>query len=290
MTPPLDAGGGLAWRPLLEGMAASVAAAVGAVAGTEAGRERLTVGAGGDRTAIVDRVAEDAVIGACDRLHAAGMRFLLRSEELGERRYGADLPVLLVDPVDGSGNAMAGIPYYSTSLAVLKGETLGDVVAGVVRNLAGPGTFSAVRGAGAERDGQALRPLAVGLSDSGGIPILIIEAHRQLGARSATQVRLGRLLERAGRVRMLGSSALSLCQVASGAASALVAPDGMRAWDAAAALCVLGEVGAVVTDLGGNPVTGDAAGFGWRTPLVASLDAGVHARVLELLAEGQPTE
>lgn len=275
-----------AWRPLLEGMAASVAAALRGVTGTEQGRVGLEIGASGDRTAVVDRVAEDAVMAACERLAMAGMRFHLRSEEVGERDYGAPSPVLLVDPVDGSRNAMFGLPYYCTSLAVLDGPTLGDVAAGVVRSLSGPGTYSAVRGGGAQLDGRPLAHLRVGLGRGGSIPMLVLEAHRAFGRTLPHEAApLAALLRSCGRVRLLGSSALSLCMAAAGAASAVVAPDGMRAWDCAAGLLLLREVGAIVTAIDGTAVDPVPAEFGRHTTLVASLDAGVHRRVLELLAE-----
>lgn len=265
-------------------MAAAVAAALRGVTGTEAGRETLGIGAGGDRTAIVDRVAEDAIVGACERLAAGGARFLLRSEETGDRSFGADSPVLLVDPVDGSRNAMVGLPYFCTSLALLDGPTLGDVAAGVVRSLSGPGTFGAVRGRGAQRDGRPLRPLDVRLLDGGRVSMLLLEAHRGFGRdHPPSTAALAPLLRQASRVRIGGSSALSLCLAAAGTASAVVAPDGMRAWDCAAGLRVLEEAGATVTDLEGAPLGAVPAEFGRRTPIVASLDATVHARVIELL-------
>lgn len=255
-----------------------VAAAVAGWIGTEQGREALTIGAGGDRTAMVDRVAEDAVITYCEALHASGLRFLLRSEELGDREFGATSPVLLVDPVDGSINAKQGIPYHCTSLALLDGPTFGDTVVGVVRNLAGPGLFSAVRGEGVWHDGAPLRPLSVALVN-GRIPVLIMEAVSRPG-RIAQQAAL---LEVVGRLRVLGASALSLCQVASGAASAIVSPAGMRAFDCAAGLLVLREGGAVVTDLAGADVGGAEAGLHSRVRLVASRSADVHQTVLSLL-------
>jgi Inositol monophosphatase family len=164
------------WRQRLEEMAEAVHAAVGGLLGTERGREGLSIGAGGDRTAMVDRVAEDAVIARCEQLAAAGARFLLRSEELGDRAFGASTPMLLVDPVDGSINAKQGLPYHCTSLALLDGDSFGDAVVGVVRSLAGPGTYSAVRGGGVWRDGEPLRPLQVALRDDGRIPVVVLEA------------------------------------------------------------------------------------------------------------------
>jgi myo-inositol-1(or 4)-monophosphatase len=260
-------------------MAEAVDRAVHDQLGTEHGRESLSVGAGGDRTAVVDRVAEDAVIAHCERLARDGARFLLRSEELGERDFGAASPVLLVDPVDGSINAKQGLPYHCTSLALIEGDTFAATTVGVVRNLAGPGLYSAVRGEGAWRDGAPLRPLQVGLAADGRLPVLIVEA--VLTPRLL--LRQARLLERCGRVRIFGAAALSLCQAASGAATALVAPGGLRSFDCAAGLLVLDEMGAVVTDLAGQPVGATRADLTARVALVASLSREAHQTVLSLL-------
>ncbi len=260
-------------------MAEAVDTAVRGYIGTEGGRESLSVGAGGDRTAVVDRVAEDVVIAHCERLAAEGARFLLRSEEVGDRDFGATHPILMVDPVDGSINAKQGLPYHCVSLALIEGDSFGDTTVGVVRSLAGPGLYSAVRGEGAWRDGRPLRPLAVELTADGRIPVVVLEAVLRPPVIAAHR----RLLERCGRVRLLGAAALSLCQAASGAASAFVAPGGLRAFDCAAGLLLLDEVGAVVTDRAGNSVAGLAADLATRVRLVASLNPEVHQTVLSLL-------
>ena len=224
---------------------------------------------------MVDQVAEEIVVAACERFASEGLRFRLRSEELGDRSFGADSPTLLLDPVDGSLNAMQGLPYFCTSLALVDGEHLGDVVVGVVRNLATGTVFSAVRGRGALRDGQPLQPLPVAV-ERGRVPILMVEA-----VGSAT---LGRILPvivgTARRARLCGSAALSLCLVASGAASALISPEGMRAHDCAAALLLIEELGGTVTDLAGRGLDRLPARVDARVPVVASLDAAAHALVL----------
>jgi myo-inositol-1(or 4)-monophosphatase len=266
-------------------MAADIAAALEGLPGTEEGRVPLQVGAGGDRTVVLDRRAEDVVIAACEALAAGGARFLLRSEELGDRSYGADRPTLLVDPVDGSLNAMSGIPYYCTSLCLVDGLRVRDAAVAVVRNLAMPRVYTAVRAGGATCDGAPMRPLAVELDDRGRLPMLLLE-----GMNSVRRVStLTPLLAGTRRLRLLGSAALSLCQAASGAASAVVAPEGMRPYDCAAGLLLLRESGAVVTDVDGRPLDDRALGFGERLPVVASRSPAVHGRTLELLAEGTRT-
>ena len=70
-------------------------------------------------------LAADAA--ALNVLHRAGFRVV--SEESGETGSGELLVV--VDPIDGSTNCDRGIPYFSTSLAVLEGDQL---IAGLVAN------------------------------------------------------------------------------------------------------------------------------------------------------------
>jgi len=68
-------------------------------------------------------------------------------------------------------------------------------------NLAGRGVYSALRGQGAWRDGEPLRPLAVGLREGGRIPVVVMEAVLS----PPVIARHLRLLERCGRVRLLGA-------------------------------------------------------------------------------------
>ena len=76
---------------------------------------------------------------------------MLVSEELGERTFGAGGPVrVVVDPIDGSVNAKRGIPFFSLSLAVADGPTMGDVTFGFVHD------FGARRGVG--RGARAAAP------------------------------------------------------------------------------------------------------------------------------------
>jgi len=240
------------------------------------------VGAGGDRTAVVDRRAEDVVVAACEAVAAAGTHFLLRSEELGDRAFGAERPILLVDPVDGSLNAMHGIPYYCTSLCLVDGDRVGDAAVALVRSLATPRVYAAVRGGGATLDGAPLRPLRVGLDARGRIPMVLLEGMSTVRRIDA----LAPLVAASRRMRLLGSAALSLCQAAAGSASAVVAPAGMRAYDCAAGLLLLRESGAVSTDLDGRPLEDRPLDLAARFPIVTSLSAEVQALALRLLVEG----
>ena len=83
--------------------------------GRPEGAEKLGIGAGGDITLKLDKIAEDIII---TKLMSLGNVKLI-SEEIGETSFGEPEVVIIADPLDGSTNAKQGIPQFSISLAVL---------------------------------------------------------------------------------------------------------------------------------------------------------------------------
>jgi fructose-1,6-bisphosphatase/inositol monophosphatase family enzyme len=202
-------------------------------------------------------IATDTAVHAV--LDAAGVGVL--SEESGLSGADADI-VVVVDPLDGSTNAAQGLPWYATSLCAVDGD--GPRVA-VVRNLASGEEFTAVRGAGAWRDGVPLapRPAAARLSDA----VVGLSGHpaRHLGWR---------------QFRALGALALDLCAVAEGRLDAYLdcSVDAHGVWDYLGGVLVCREAGATVVDARGRDlVVLDPAAR--RTPV-----AGPAAVVAELVA------
>ena len=85
----------------------------------EARSRPVGTGEGGDETVAIDLAAENAIVARLEQLHRAGAELVLVSEELGERRFGADPDLrVVVDPIDGSVNAKSCIPFFSFSVAV----------------------------------------------------------------------------------------------------------------------------------------------------------------------------
>jgi myo-inositol-1(or 4)-monophosphatase len=114
----------------------------------------LRQGEGGDETTAIDAAAEDAVVA---RLEALATDFVLVSEELGERVFGAGGPSrVIVDPIDGSVNAKRGIPFFSLSLAVAEGPTMEDVTFGYVYDFGAREEWVAERGRGVHLNGRTL--------------------------------------------------------------------------------------------------------------------------------------
>ncbi|WP_201353612.1 inositol monophosphatase family protein [Hydrogenimonas urashimensis] len=92
--------------------------------------EHGDVGAGGDRTAGIDTLAERIYI---EKLSGFGK---IDSEEAGI--VGEGEATIVIDPIDGSDNAISGLPYFGSSIAL---ERRGRVEEAVVVNLANGDCF-----------------------------------------------------------------------------------------------------------------------------------------------------
>jgi myo-inositol-1(or 4)-monophosphatase len=193
-------------------------------------------GEGGDDTTAIDQAAEDAVV---ERLAALGQDFVLVSEELGTRVFGAGGELrVVVDPIDGSVNAKRGIPFFSFSLAVAEGPTMADVVFGYVYDFGSGEEWTAERGRGAFLQGEAIG----GVRPKERIEILSFEGTT---ARAIAD-RIDAVLPLVGRVRVMGSLALSLCHLAAGRVDAVCSLKQARSVDIAAAQLLVRECGLVV--------------------------------------------
>ena len=235
-------------------------------------RERVVgAGKGGDDTTAIDDAAERAVVALLDD---AGIDFALVSEELGHREATADGAVTIVlDPIDGSINAKRGIPFFSLSLAVAEGPTMADVVFGFVHDFGSGEEWSAVRGGGARLDGARLdAPLP-----KESIELLGLEATKTaLVAEHAPA-----LTPIAERLRVMGSLALSLCQLASGRVDAVCSLKAARSVDIAAAQLLVREQGLAIELPDAPPFDAAPLDLGQRSRVVA---AATPARCSELAA------
>ena len=244
----------------------------------EGGMVPLGKGAGGDKTFPVDKWAEDIVIAALEKAHKAGESFTLISEELGTKKFGEGGKIVLVDPIDGSNNAKSGIPFFSTSLALLNGETLSTLAVGYVINLAMGDEFWAVRAQGAYKNGKRIRTSA-----TEGITLVAYEA----SSPKSDLPRIMPLLGLAKRTRCFGSTALDLSYLASGAISVFATATASRAFDYAAGMLILEEADGVITDLTGVSLDHVEVGLGRTVPLLASAHERLHVMALNTLSPSE---
>ena len=183
---------------------------------------------------------------------------------------GPDTPwTWVLDPIDGTSNFIAGVPYWCVSIALcLEGRP----VLGVIDVPALRLRMEAVVGEGA-RDGD--RRLQVGPP----VDLRDPRSSNQPGMYSGGADR--RLVERGVllNARLMGAAALDLAMVARGTAplAATMAP---HVWDIAAAGLLVAEAGGSCLSFGGEPLLPLIPGREYRTavtPMVAASDeVGAH--------------
>ena len=245
------------------------------LSGTEAGRAQLSVGAGGDTTMELDRAAEEVVFSELGGLAEKGETFSVLSEEAGHRSFGAEFPLVLVDPVDGSLNAKQGVPVFGLMLSVLDGPLVSDAFAGLVLNLNTGEEWKAVRGQGAWRGGEPLTRMGRGLA--GRIQLLGLES-------TPRNLDLARpLIERAAKVRILGSMAISIALTSAGAFDVFCAPLPVRIFDMSASLLLLAETGGVATTIEGAPVGSLRCDLETRSTVLCGSSPELHGEALAIL-------
>jgi myo-inositol-1(or 4)-monophosphatase len=188
----------------------------------------IRAGLGGDDTTAIDDAAEVAILARFRDLDVT-----IISEEIG--RFGTGSTFVVVDPIDGSLNAKRGIPYFSLSIAVADGETMGDVFFGYVYDFGTGEEWVARRGEGATLNGEPLG----GVAPKDTIEILSFEATlTSLVAQHAPSVD-----GLAHRLRLMGSLALSLCHLAAGRVDGVCSLKPARSVDIAAGQLLCREVG-----------------------------------------------
>lgn len=152
-----------------------------------------------------------------------------------------------VDPIDGTANFAAGVPFFSVSVAA---AVDGEVVAGVVYDpLRGEEYVASL--AGARCGDEVLRSVGA-RGDREAMLLTSYPSPRDLAAEGEEALRrFGGMVESFAAVRRPGSAALKLAHVAAGRADVAL---GFRAspWDVAAGSLLVRQAGGVYLALSGS--------------------------------------
>ncbi len=233
--------------------------------------QSLGKGAGGDKTFPVDKQAEDLII---KFLLDSGESMTVISEEIGYKEInGGGTLIALIDPVDGSKNAINGIPLYCSSIAFVEGESIGDVRLALVVNLLTGDCFTAGKGQGAFFNGEPIRA-----QSEEGMHLIAYEAQNP----NRDIKKILPVLSQFRRTRCLGSTALDLAYTAYGSISVFITPAPSRSFDFAAGWLLVKEAGGIVTDLSGNSIEDVKIGIKHTIPIIASGNQILHTKVLNL--------
>jgi len=191
------------------------------------------------------------------------------SEESGLKAGASDYK-WIIDPLDGTVNFAHQIPIFCISIAL---EFQDDMVLGIVFNPLNAELFSAIKGQGAQLNGQPIHASAIStITDS----LLVTGfAYNVNEIFEPVITRYGNCLKAAQGMRRLGSAALDLCYVACGRFEGYWEQN-LKPWDTAAGALIAAEAGGQVTTFSNQPYTPD------QKEILAT-NGLIHREMLDLL-------
>jgi myo-inositol-1(or 4)-monophosphatase len=182
-----------------------------------------------------DKRAEALILDALSRL--APLPIL--SEEAGWIEGAAGALMWAVDPLDGSVNYIQGYPHCAVSIALLRD---GEPILGVVDCFLLSESFTGLVGEGAWLNGAPIRVSDV-KDPARGILNTGVPARARTDFEAMAQ--LSRRITEWRKVRMLGSAAAALANVAAGRAEAY-RESGSMIWDVAGGCALVKAAGGIV--------------------------------------------
>ena len=181
--------------------------AVKDMAGTEKAAGDFGRGAGGDISRNIDITAETTVL---DYLKEINFECVVLGEECGRVEL-SDNPkgFIIMDAIDGSANAVRGVPFFCSSLAFATENRLSSITDGVITNLSTGEMYSASEGKGAFLDDKQI-------SVYKGTPLYKIVGVNTSGASQEIMKKLQPVFEHHSHTRHFGANALEMAMFAQG--------------------------------------------------------------------------
>lgn len=222
--------------------------------GTSEGASKISLGAGGDISRKIDIVAEKAVL---NTIKSSNISPVIIGEECGIvnlNKYSSssnnnDNGFVIMDAVDGTTNAIRGIPFSCCSLAFANEFKLSSVTDAVVLDLFTGDIYSASKQKGSffnnkkisvrnEKDFSSI----TSLEDLKSIDVLI--GTNVSGVPPNILDEISKVISFSSHIRHFGANALELCYFARGFMDAYIDIRGkIRSTDMAAAYLIAKEAG-----------------------------------------------
>ncbi|XP_076147141.1 inositol monophosphatase 2 [Alosa pseudoharengus] len=197
-----------------------------------------------------DQQVEDLIISTL-REKFPSHRFIgEESSAAGEKCILTDEPTWIIDPIDGTCNFVHSFPMVAVSIGFAVEK---ELEFGVIYHCFDGTLYTARRGHGAFCNGAPIQ-VSKERDISKALILTEIGAKRDPATLDIFLGNMQKLLSApAHGVRIIGSSTLALCHIATGAAEAYY-QYGLHCWDIAAAAVIIREAGGCVIDTSGGPL------------------------------------
>ncbi|GAA5819748.1 MAG: bifunctional NADP phosphatase/NAD kinase [Methanobrevibacter sp. CfCl-M3] len=253
----------------------------------------IKVGADGTDTKKIDEYAEKEVIKV---LKSNDFLSYLISEEIGEMKIGKnnakkvnimnDLVndetsekakfIFVIDPLDGTFNALKKIPAYGISIAIAKIKNrklpqLEDIQMGFIKDFYSGDIYEAVKNKGTTVNGEKPKhKITTSLEKA------------TLGGYLNLKGDVLNLLKKIRRLRTIGSVAIEFAYLSQGKYDIFIDLRGSRILDIAAAKLIVEEAGAIITDKEGRNLKNDLNIYE-KVIIVGSTNRSLHKKVIKEL-------
>lgn len=236
------------------------------LAGTKEAGEDHGVGKGGDISRKIDIVAEKTVL---DYLKKVKFPCTVLGEECGRVELAKNPKgFVIMDAVDGSANAVRGIPFFCCSLAFAAENKLSSITDGVVTDLSSGQMYWATKGKGAFLDKKRIRVHKEK-------PTYKIVGINVSGAKPALVKKIQPIFENSNHSRHLGANALELALFARGMIDVYVdLREKIRVTDMAAGYIIAKEAEGIILDQNLKPLDSDLE-YETRLSFIAAANKGI---------------
>ncbi len=210
------------------------------LAGTADAAKDYGRGAGGDISRGIDIIAEKTVL---DYLKKINFDCIVLGEECGRVELSNNPQgYLIMDAIDGSTNAVRGVPFFSCSLAFATENNLSSITDAVLTDLTNGDLYWATKGKGAY-----LNDIKIHVNDKK--PIYRIVGVNTTGASPELMSRLLPVFKSHNHPRHFGSNALEMAFLARGLLDILIdLREKIRIQDIAAGYLLIKEAGGLILD------------------------------------------
>lgn len=219
------------------------------LAGTSEAAGDYGRGAGGDISRNIDIIAEKTVL---DYLKEISFECVVLGEECGRVELSSNSKgFVIMDAIDGSANAVRGVPFFCCSLAFATEDKISSITDGVVTDLSTGDMYYASKGNGSFLNGEKIH---VQEND----PIYRIVGINLSGATSKQVEKLQPILKSHNHTRHFGANALEMALFARGLMDIFIDIRGkIRVQDMAAGYLLIKEAGGLMLNEKLEPLDGD---------------------------------
>lgn len=239
---------------------------------TKRSKEWIGIGADKTPTAYIDKIAEDMIIAHFKKLP---FEFFLLSEEISWFSHGENPQItIVVDPIEGTHNAMRKIPPYASMFGVSASKNIEDIFYSAYIRLDKNEFWEAKKDQGAFCDEKKVEPSAETKLDDAIIGVDSFFTRTYQGPHNYRES------------RNYGTISVHDLYVSSGQLDGMINAYGRRPHDVAVPAFFLRESGCTVTDISGKPLAGTMLEDQIKLTTLAAGNKQLYSQLKNMIGQG----